>query len=110
MEIIKTNLKDNADKKTLYSLTKGRGVKLTDVEDGVYPVEMYAIYTAETTAGEAVDRLAFISGGTRYYTGSKSMIQTFKDIADVFDSDPFSIALKHMTSKSGRVYLLCDLA
>ncbi len=43
MEIIKTNLKDNADKKTLFSLTKGRGVKLTDAEDGVYPVEMYAI-------------------------------------------------------------------
>ena len=110
MNMIKTNLKDSADKKTLFSLTKGRGVKLADAEDGVYPVEMYAIYTDETTAGESVDRLAFISGGIRYYTGSRSMIQTFKDIADVFDSDPFSIALKHVTSKSGRVYLLCDLA
>lgn len=109
MKINKTNLTDT-DKKTLFNLTKGRGVKLTDVEDGVYPVEMYAIYEDDTATGETVERLAFVSGGTRYYTGSKSMIQTFKDIADVFDSDPFSIALKHMTSKSGRVYLLCDLA
>jgi hypothetical protein len=109
MKINKTNLTDT-DKKTLFNLTKGRGVKLTDVEDGVYPVEMYAIYEDDTATGETVERLAFVSGGTRYYTGSKSMIQTFKDIADVFDSDPFSIALKHVTSKSGRVYLLCELA
>ena len=109
MKINKTNLTDT-DKKTLFNLTKGRGVKLTDVEDGVYPVEMYAIYEDDTATGETVERLAFVSGGTRYYTGSKSMIQTFKDIADVFDSDPFSIALKHVTSKSGRVYLFCELA
>lgn len=110
MNMIKTNLTNSADKKTLFSLTKGRGVKLTDAEDGVYPIEMYAIYEDENPSGEMIERLSFISDGKRYYTGSKSMIQTFKDIADVFDSDPFSIELKHVTSKSGRVYLLCDLA
>lgn len=110
MKIIKSNLKDSADKKTLYSLTKGRGVKLADAEDGQYKVDLYAIYEDETPAGENVDRLAFISGGTRFYTGSKVMIKTFKDIADVFDTDPFTIELKHMTSKSGRVYIVCDLA
>lgn len=109
MNMVKTNLKENTDKKTLYRLTKGRGTRLNDAEDGIYAIDIYAIYEDDTDAGDTVERLAFVSGGTRYYTGSKSMIKTFKQIADVYGDESFSIELKHVTSKAGRVYLICDL-
>lgn len=109
MNIIRTNI-DTNDKKAVYKLTKAESQRVQDVEKGLsLPVDKWAVYTEKNNKGEEQTVLAIVSGGMKVSTISKTFIDSFMEIVDIMEPDPFSIIITGGTSKGGRQYVNCEL-
>ncbi|MBO7183051.1 MAG: hypothetical protein J6V49_02850 [Bacteroidales bacterium] len=113
MNIIRTNI-DVSDKKAVYKLTKAESQRVQDVEKGLsLPVDKWAVYT-ETKKGKNGEEteqtvLAIVSGGMKISTISNTFIDSFMEVVDIMDGDPFSIIITGGTSKGGRQFVNCEL-
>lgn len=109
MEIIKAS-KDNYNKKELYKLTESQGISIKDVENGTsIEVENWLLYKDVNSKGEEHNILSIISAGEKFSTISATFIDSFYRIVELMGSDPYSIIIKHGTSKGGRKYVTCEL-
>lgn len=109
MNIIRTNI-DTTNKKEVYRLTKSDSQRVQDVEQGLsLPVDKWAVYTEKNSKGEEQTVLAIVSGGMKVSTISKTFIDSFMEIVDLMEPDPFSIIITGGTSKGGRQYVNCEL-
>lgn len=113
MNFIKTNI-NTSDRKDVYRMTKGDTKRVQDIERGVsMPVDKWALYTETKTKkdGTAEEQkvLSFVSGGTKYGTISGTFIDSFMEIVDLMDGDPFAIIITGGTSKGGRTFVNCEL-
>lgn len=113
MNIIRTNI-DTADKKAVYKLTKAESQRVQDVEKGLsLPVDKWAAYT-ETKKGKNGEEteqlvLAIVSGGMKISTISQTFIDSFMEVVDIMEDEPFSIIITGGTSKGGRQFVNCEL-
>lgn len=114
MTIIRTNI-DNleADKKTLYKLTKSKGVSVKDV-DGVFSVKAFLIYEDVNSKGEIQTVTAVLCEDSenqpvKLQSISATFRREFEEIVDIMGKDDFSIILVHGTTKSGRDFVSCEM-
>lgn len=112
MKLIKTNIENLAeDKRTLYRLTKARGVNVKDLEaDSEHPVDAFALYEGENSKGEVQTVLAIISGELKIQTISKTFISAFLEVAELMEDEDYSIKIIKSTTKAGREFVTCELA
>lgn len=109
MNIIRTNI-DTNNKKEVYRLTKSDSQRVQDVEQGLsLPVDKWAVYKETNSKGEEQTVLAIVSGTLKMSTISKTFIDSFMEIVDIMEPDPFSIIITGGTSKGGRQYVNCEL-
>lgn len=117
MTFLKTNI-DTANKKEVYRLTKGDSQKIEGLEHGLsLPVEKYALYTEVkdrnkqdgTVEQYSQTVLTFTSGSYKFGTISATFINSFMEIVELMDGEPFSIIITGGESKSGRKYVNCEL-
>ena len=111
MNIIETNIAGIAeDKKTMYKLTRAKGLNIKDLENGErIPVDAWALYTDVNTKGTEQTVLAIISGENKYHSISPTFQRDFSDIVSLMDGEDFSIIIIKSTSKSGREFVTCEL-
>lgn len=113
MKILRTNI-DISNKKAVYRLTKGDSQRVQDVEKGLsLPVDNWALYeeTKLDRNGEEQTQtvLSILAGGMKISTISKTFIDSFLEIVELMEEDPFSIVITGGTSKGGRQYVDCEL-
>ena len=111
MNIIETNIANIADdKKTLYKLTRAKGLNIKDLENGErVPVDAWALYTDVNTKGTEQTVLAIISGDKKYHSISPTFQRDFADIVSLMDGEDFTIIITKPTSKAGREFVTCEL-
>lgn len=111
MNIIETNIANIAeDKKTLYKLTRAKGLNIKDLENGErVPVDAWALYTDVNTKGTEQTVLAIISGDKKYHSISPTFQRDFSDIVSIMDGEDFAIIITKATSKAGREFVTCEL-
>lgn len=115
MKIIRTNIENLADdKKMLYRLTKGTAVSLSQLEDEQldqsWPVDAYLVYEDTNQSGSTNTIISILSGHTVLSGQSQPFRDSFLEIADIMEDDPFSIHIVHRISgKSKRKYVTCTL-
>ena len=112
MKIIATNIENlNEDKRTLYKLSKARGINVKDCEaDAEFPVDAFLLYEGENSKGDLQTVLAIVSGEEKIQTISKTFIAAFLEIAELMGADPYSIKIIKSTTKAGREFVSCELA
>lgn len=111
MNIIDTNISNiNESKKTLYKLTRAKGLNIKDLENGErVPVDAWALYTDVNTKGTEQTVLAIISGDVKYHSISPTFQRDFADIVSLMDGEDFAIIITKATSKAGREFVTCEL-
>lgn len=111
MNIINTNIQNLADsKKTMYKLTRAKGLNIKDLENGTrLPVDVWALYTDVNTKGNEQTVLTIISGEEKYHTISPTFQRDFADIVDLMDGEDFAIIIQKSNSKNGREFVTCEL-
>ena len=111
MNIIDTNFANIAeDKKTMYKLTRAKGLNIKDLENGErVPVDAWALYTDVNTKGTEQTVLAIISGDKKYHSISPTFQRDFADIVSLMDGEDFAIIITKATSKAGREFVTCEL-
>ena len=115
MKILKSNIENiENEKKMIYRLTKGTSKalsQLTDEElDQSWPVDAYLLYEDTNQAGSTNTILSILSGNTILSGQSAPFRETFMEIVDIMEDEPFSIHVQHRTSgKSKRKYVTCSL-
>ena len=97
------------DKKTVFKMTKEESLKLSDCEGQELQVDAFVFYEDTNAKGENVELLAIKSNDNVYATVSKTFIDKFLEIDEMFRDDGYSIIVDGGTSKSGRHYLTCKL-
>lgn len=108
MKILATNKKD-LTKQEIYKLTKSAGQNVKDVE-GTFEVDIWALYEETNNAGQDQTVLTILAkGGAKLSTISKTFIDSFKEIVELMEEDPFAVVIVHGKSKSGRDYVSCEL-
>lgn len=112
MKIIATNIENlNEDKRTLYKLSKARGINVKDCEaDSEFPVDAYLLYEGENSRGDLQTVLAIISGENKLQTISKTFQNNFLEIAELMGNEPYTIKIIKSTTKAGREFVTCELA
>lgn len=117
MEIIKTNIDQN-NKKLVYKLTKASGLMIQDTpEDADIDVKYWGIYNDPKESkkdGEIVMKdqrvLSIIDeGGNKFSTVSDTFMREFGDIVEIMQDEPFSVLIKHGTTKAGKPFVTCEL-
>lgn len=114
MTIIRTNIENLAeDKKTLYKLTKSKGVAVKDAE-GVFKVDAFLIYEDVNAKGEIQTVTAVLckdseGNSVKLQSISATFRREFEEIADIMGDEEFSIILVHGTTKSGRDFVSCEM-
>ena len=117
MEFIKTNI-DPTDKKQVYRMTKGDGLKVQDLQRGdSFPVDKYALFNEEKIRNKQDGKtetyteqvLAFTSGAKKIATISQTFIKSFLEIVDIMGEEHFSIVITGGKTKNGRDYVNCEL-
>ena len=117
IEFISTNADIN-NKKEIYRMTKGESLKIEGLEKGLsLPVEKYALYNEEKERNKQdgsketyVQKvLTFISGDKKFGTISATFIDSFMEIVELMENDPFASLITGGQSKNGRTYVNCEL-
>ena len=113
MKILASNI-DVTDKKKVYKLTKGESQRVQDLETGVtMQVDSFALYeeTKLDRNGEEKTQtvLSIVSGGMKISTISKTFIDSFMEIVDLMEGEPFAITITGGISKGGRQYVDCEM-
>lgn len=101
---------ENLDKRSLYKMTKEDSLKIADVEGQELQVDAFVFYEDVNAKGEEVELLSIMSDNEIYSTISKTFIDKFMDIDEMFREEGYSIIVDGGTSKNGRHYLSCKLA
>ena len=111
MNIIVTNITNLTEsKKTLYKLTRAKGLNIKDLENGErIPVDAWALYTDVNTKGTEQTVLAILSGENKFHTISPTFQRDFSDIVSLMDGEDFAIIITKATSKAGREFVTCEL-
>lgn len=111
MNIIDTNISNLTEsKKTMYKLTRAKGLNIRDLENGErVPVDAWALYTDVNTKGTEQTVLAIISGDKKYHSISPTFQRDFADIVSLMDGEDFAIIITKATSKAGREFVTCEL-
>ena len=111
MNIIDTNITNLTEsKKTMYKLTRAKGLNIKDLENGErVPVDAWALYTDVNTKGTEQTVLAIISGDKKYHSISPTFQRDFADIVSLMDGEDFAIIITKATSKAGREFVTCEL-
>lgn len=111
MNIIDTNISNITDsKKTMYKLTRAKGMNIKDLENGErVPVDAWALYTDVNSKGTEQTVLAIISGENKYHSISPTFQRDFADIVSLMDGEDFAIIITKATSKAGREFVTCEL-
>ena len=99
-----------------YLMTKSPSIiSVKNVEDGtILEVKGYLQYEDEDQNGKTsyMTSLIGISNGEQvvWSTQSKTFVDNFVDISEIFDNSDFTIKKISGTTKAGRPYVNCDLA
>lgn len=101
---------ENMEKKKVYKMTREESLKLSDCEGQELQVDAYVFYEDLNAKGDNVTLLSILSGKEVYATVSKTFIDKFLEIDEMFREDGYSIIVDGGTSKNGRHYLTCKLA
>lgn len=111
MNIIETNISNITEsKKTLYKLTRAKGLNIKDLENGErIPVDAWALYSDVNTKGTEQTVLAIISGENKYHSISPTFQRDFADIVSLMDGEDFAIIIIKDTTKAGREFVTCEL-
>ena len=111
MNIIDTNITNLTEsKKTMYKLTRAKGLNIKDLENGErVPVDAWALYTDVNTKGTEQTVLAIISGDKKYHSISLTFQRDFAEIVSLMDGEDFAIIITKATSKAGREFVTCEL-
>lgn len=100
-------------KKEVYALTKSPRIEnLKDNVGLIIPVEKYLIY--EDMNGRdrttTITLLSVHGAGRTLVSNSATVIETFHEIMDIMEGEPFSIEVLEGTSKAGRTFYSVALA
>ena len=111
MNIIDSNISNITEsKKTMYKLTRAKGMNIKDLENGErVPVDAWALYTDVNTKGTEQTVLAIISGDKKYHSISPTFQRDFSDIVSLMEGEDFAIIITKATSKAGREFVTCEL-
>ena len=114
MKILKTNIENLAESKVMiYKLTKAPSINLQRMTDeqsaAAYPVDAYLYYEDTNSKGDVVNVLAILSGSVVISTVGKTFIDSFFQIVDIMDGDPFTIRVYTGESKNKRKFFDCVL-
>ena len=101
---------ETLDKRNVYKMTKEDSYKLSDCEGQELQVDAFVFYEDTNSKGEQVEILSLLSGAQVYSTVSKTFIDKFLEIDEMFRDEGYSIIVDGGTSKAGRHYLTCKLA
>lgn len=99
-----------------YLMTKSPSIiSVKNVEDGdILEVKGYLQYEDEDQNGKTsyMTSLIGVSNGEQvvWSTQSKTFVDNFIDISEIFDNSDFTIKKISGTTKAGRPYVNCDLA
>lgn len=103
---------ETMDKKTLYSLTRGKSMSVKDVDERVaITPEAYAVYEDTDKDGKTNVVLAIRDkeSGEVFTTISQTFKRDFFDIVDFMGEDEYSIRVVHGTTKAGRDFVTCTM-
>lgn len=115
MKIIKSNIENiENDKKMLYRLTKGTALSLSQLDDEQldqsWPVDAYLIYEDTNQSGTTNTIISILSGHTVLSGQSQPFRDSFLEIVEIMEDEPFSIHIVHRISgKNKRKYVTCTL-
>ena len=114
MKILRTDVENLAnEKKMLYKLTKGTSTSFKDMTDEEldqsWPVDAFLIYEDENRSGGTVTLITIISGNHALAGQSKPFIESFEEILDIMDGEPFSIHIHKLTSNKNRSFYTATL-
>lgn len=103
---------ETMDKKTLYSLTRGRSMSVKDVDERtvITPVA-YAVYEDIDKDGKTSEVLAIRDkeSGEVFTTISPTFKRDFFVIVDLMGEEEYSIRTFHGTTKAGRDFVTCTM-
>ena len=118
MKILKSNVENIAnEKKLVYQLTKGTSVSFKDMTDEEldqsWPVDAFIIYeeddkklisilSTQTSPGGLINKM--VLGGQ-----SKPFIDSFEEILEIMEDEPFSIHVQKLTSGKNRTFYKATL-
>ena len=111
MNIIKGSREFN--KVEIYKMTQDQGaVSVKDVPDGtILPVSGYLLYEDVDHRGETHELLSVLGEDGEVWTcQSATFKRSFKQMADLFEDEPFSIKKMSGVSKANKDYVDCCLA
>lgn len=97
------------DKRTIYKLTQDEALKMSDCVGQQLEVEAFVIYDDVNAKGENVRLLSVLNEGKTYTTSSKTFIEKFEGMAELFAEDGFIFEVTSGLSKGGRTYYSCTL-
>lgn len=96
-----------------YRMTLDNDIKsCKDLEDGtVIEVDAYCEFEDSKDNGDVENVFSILStDGTVYACTSKTFARNVREIAAIFDGEPFSIVKKSGTTKSGKAFIMASLA
>lgn len=100
-------------KKEIYELTKSPKIEnLKDHAGDVIKVEKYLIYE-DVNGRDKTATITLISihgDGRTLVSNSATVIESFHEILDIMDGEPFSVEILEGTSKAGRTFYSVALA
>lgn len=109
MKVLKSNVENiEKEKRLIYQLTKGTSTSFKDMTDEEldqsWPVDCYLIY-------EDGDKklISILSGNTIIGGQSKPFIDSFEEILDIMEDEPFSIHVQRLNSNKNRTFYKATL-
>lgn len=115
MKLIRTNIENLENEKVLlYKFTKGTSTSFKDLEDEEldksWPVDGFLVYEEDTRTGNGTTTLISILSDGRIIGGqSKPFIESFLEIADIMENDPFAIHINKLHSRNNRDFYTATL-
>lgn len=109
MKILKSNVENIAnEKKLVYQLTKGTSISFKDMTDEEldqsWPVDAFIIYEEDDKKLISILSNKHVLGGQ-----SKPFIDSFEEILEIMEDEPFSIHVQKLTSGKNRTFYKATL-
>lgn len=109
---IKVKSSENITKVELYKMTRDSGIlSMKDVEaNAECGVKAWVIFDDTNNKGEVSEVLSILTDvGAVWSTTSPTFKESFNEIVNIMDGEPFRIRKLEGTSKAGRKYVNCAL-
>ena len=109
MKILKSNVENIAnEKKLVYQLTKGTSISFKDMTDEEldqsWPVDAFIIYEDDDKK-----LISILSNKTVLGGQSKPFIDSFEEILEIMEEEPFAIHVQKLTSGKNRTFYKATL-